>query len=593
MIGYFGSVTKKTFSSSNSDQKLDFWSAESSEYVFRLEGANSCTATLERNGVKMLSLGLMHRNGKPFQKDQAVVLAEILDEYEKGGDLNIMGIEGSFTVMLIDTKQDRVFLFRNLVGSDFVYYTQTEKGLFFGNRLAAVARRSGQTLSCDEQHLPHFFIYRFVSGQYTLFRNIFRLQPGELLSWEKDKQNIKRIQSVADLLETSRTDEQESVGRIESTMSEILQDWSELVPNTAVLLSGGVDSTYIQVHWNNRWKETHPLSQKPKSAAVVLDHPYTKGDYDYTMSAVRECNTDHLNVMQPVLSFELMRNVISRTGEMPNHVQSFFFLTLAQGMKKEGIAAGISGEGADGLFGSDGPNMLLLAKQFQKKIPGSAIRSFLATLGDCIKPGNLRSRLLRLANHHRDLNWKCHPINFAGAFCHFPTLHHIFTDEEIAKAFTFRKDMIRDFCVSDDTDHLQWTNLAGYFGEGINTAAYWSQMFTENDILMYSPFQDSRIIRAGCNISNTARFVLGNPKQVLKKALAKHVSEEFVRRPKLSFGQPIFEWLSPGGCLRQAAEQIADYPFMPKKVKQQILEKPNWILWDMLCYDIWHKEFIG
>ena len=38
-----------------------------------------------------------------------------------------------------------------------------------------------------------------------------------------------------------------------------------------------------------------------------------------------------------------------------------------------------------------------------------------------------------------------------------------------------------------------------------------------------------------------------------------------IDRPKRGFGQPIFEWLSPGGHLRPAVEEIADYPFIDKK----------------------------
>ena len=40
------------------------------------------------------------------------------------------------------------------------------------------------------------------------------------------------------------------------------------------------------------------------------------------------------------------------------------------------------------------------------------------------------------------------------------------------------------------------------------------------------------------------------PKKALKQALARHLPEELVRRPKLGFGQPIFQWLAEQGRLR-------------------------------------------
>ena len=592
MIGYFGSVTKKTFSSSDSERKLDFWSAESSEHIFRLEGANSCTATLERNGVKMLSLGLMRREGKPFQKDQSIVLGEILDEYEKTGNFNVSGIDGSFAVLLANPKSDQFFLFRNVVGGNFAYYTQTENGLFFGNKLADVARKSGQTLKCDESQLPLFFVFRFVPESSTLFKNIYRIHPGELLVWNRGKTQIQRIQTVSDFLEPHCTNEPESVERLEATMTEVFRDWFERYPNTAGLLSGGVDSTYLQMKWNQVWKSSHLSSEKPKSVCVALDHPHTKMDLEYTMSAVEECGTQHWSITQPILNADFMRMVTAYCGEMPNHVQSFYFWTLGQGMREYGIDAGLSGEGADGLFGSDGPVNIQHAIRSQKKYPSHLLRSLLSFVGNVIKPENCTSKALLLANHLDDISWAHHPLNSTQAISTIPVLEKVFSKDQLNEVLAFRSNRIGASGVPDDIHHFQRTNLSGFFFEGVNSQAYWSQMLLSHDVMLFSPFMDSRILRVAFNIDVDVRFAPPTTKPILRKALTRHVSEEFVKRPKLSFGQPIFEWLSPGGSLRQAVEQIADYPFMPKKVKRQILEKPDWMLWNFLCFDIWYKEFI-
>ena len=590
MIGYSGSITKKTLPSVSHE---DCWSAESNDHVFKLKGAETCTATLDQNGKKLLLLGMARRNGRPFQKDQKIVLGEILDDYEKSGELKIDGLEGSFTVFLADPEKERMFLFRNLVGSSFAYYTQTEQGVFFGNNLAEVARNSKRKLSVANEQLPIFFIFRFVQDSYTLFDEIFRIRPGEILQWKSGQVQTKRIQTIADYLEPNKTNEKDSIDRYEATSHEILKDWYELNPNAAVLLSGGVDSTLLQVQWNSIWREHHDAANKPKSAAVVLDHPHTKPDVDYTMSAVEECGTEHLNVSQPILSADFMTKILSKTGEMPNHVQSFYFWTLAQGMKKAGFDSGICGVGADGLFGAGASSTILKARHLQRTLPSSIFRASLACLLNLLKPNNGRSLLLTLSCHIDDLNWESHPLNQSGIFTNTETLHRLFSENAISNTIAFRHERIQAYGVPSDPDYLQWTNMFVFFFGGINTAAYWGQMFSENGMSMYSPFQDSRMIRMASNIDLAARFVRDNPKQILKKALLNHVSENFANRPKLSFGQPVFEWMSPGGCLRDAVENIADYPFMPKKIKQEILDKPNWILWDLLCFDIWHKEFIG
>jgi hypothetical protein len=64
------------------------------------------------------------------------------------------------------------------------------------------------------------------------------------------------------------------------------------------------------------------------------------------------------------------------------------------------------------------------------------------------------------------------------------------------------------------------------------------------------------------------------------------------RRPKLGFGQPIFEWLAPRGQLRPLAEGLARYEFVEPGALDRALRQPNWFLYSLLCYDQWHRLFI-
>ena len=63
-------------------------------------------------------------------------------------------------------------------------------------------------------------------------------------------------------------------------------------------------------------------------------------------------------------------------------------------------------------------------------------------------------------------------------------------------------------------------------------------------------------------------------------------------RFKLGFGQPVFEWMAPGGQLRSWVEQIGTYDFVDAGARTIALARPNWFLYSLLCYDLWHKLFI-
>ncbi len=101
--------------------------------------------------------------------------------------------------------------------------------------------------------------------------------------------------------------------------------------------------------------------------------------------------------------------------------------------------------------------------------------------------------------------------------------------------------------------------MAGYLGESIETSSYWNGLFMLHGVSMLCPFLDSRMVRFGLNLKTEDKYKIGNPKNVLKRRLALHVPRSLIDRPKRGFGQPIFEWLSPGGHLRPAVEEIGDY----------------------------------
>jgi asparagine synthetase B (glutamine-hydrolysing) len=101
------------------------------------------------------------------------------------------------------------------------------------------------------------------------------------------------------------------------------------------------------------------------------------------------------------------------------------------------------------------------------------------------------------------------------------------------------------------------------------------------------------MLRTILSIDPRVRFRSRTPKWLLKRALARCAPRKFVTRKKLSFGQPIFEWLSPGGQLRPWAEAIEDYPFVPARTRQAALQRPGWFLYSLLCFDLWHKLFIA
>ena len=547
--------------------------------------------SVRREGSFALLRGYIAGRGRTDSNSQQILLEQLLAQFIGQQDLALPELDGSFTLLLATTDNPRLLIFRNLVGNTFTYYQRTDQGLRFGSNLAELATSDSCKPGLNEQVLPLYFIYRFTPGQETLFRGINRLNPGEQLLYEKGQLQVNQVQTFADLVQPTLKSETDAIQCVEAVMSEITQDQMALYNNASGLLSGGVDSSYIQAHWNRAW-QTSGQQAKPRSAAFWIDETSCLTDREYTLSAVDAFSTDHLSVQIENLVTPTIRRTLRDLGEMPNHVQSFYFPSLAKQMKQRGTSAGLCGEGADGLFGTDDMRFVIKANRIARNIPVRFLRHSAALAAQLLgKP--YRAAWIRFADHLNDLDEWNHPINTNAAFTDWDDVASCFGRPAVQRALLDRQQLLVANRVPDDPLHLHHILSIGYLGEAVNTAAYWTAMFNSEGVDMLCPFLDTRMLRATINISTDVKFPLTGNKIILKKALGQHVPQKFVRRPKRGFGQPIFEWMSPGGPLRPAVEEIAHYDFLPDDLLKNVTNRPNWFLYNLLIFDIWHKEFFA
>lgn len=506
-------------------------------------------------------------------------------EYENTGELFIRSLEGSFSVILLDTEGGKVLLYRNLVGTAFTYYFDSGKGLIFGSNLASVLRMPAFEKSINEAALPGFFIGRCVPGRQTLFKNAFRVIPGEMVVYDCNSLKTIQRQTLADLSQGS-TLKHDAVEQLEATMEQVVQEHARCDPNAVNLLSGGVDSSYIQAHWN---RATTQKGEHPRSITICVDHEMTHGDRDYARSAATALNTDHHELPVTTRISDLLTQAISATAEPPNHLQTAYFIPLAHEMYRVGQRTGLCGQGADALFGEGVIDIIQRARAIARFIPfrfGCRLLSYLARIAG----RKYFAEASDLAPFLNSFEYAAHPVNHAGAFAHWPSVYNNFGSELIIRTLRERRQALDDYKVQSDP--LQATHAAWMLHDSLDTATLWNTSCNTEGIELVFPFLDSRVIRIGLRIDPAIRFCPTPVKFVLREALARHVPKEIAYRRKLAFGQPVFEWLSPGGPLEQMTADLENHQFLRREVLEAARQKPNWFLYSALCYDIWHKSFL-
>jgi hypothetical protein len=184
------------------------------------------------DGLALLLRGYARPAGSSGPLDPERVAEGLRCHYLEHGELDVDGLEGGFTVALLDAAAGRVLLYRNLVGAGFTYYHARPGGLLFGGNLADLDEASGDAARPNEAALPTFFLYRCVPGPQTLFDGFYRLLPGEQLEWDQRGLRKRQRHTFATLTAAAIPDN-EALDRLEETMARVLADCAAQRPVTA------------------------------------------------------------------------------------------------------------------------------------------------------------------------------------------------------------------------------------------------------------------------------------------------------------------------------------------------------------------------
>ncbi|MBI1914230.1 MAG: hypothetical protein HYS12_05765 [Planctomycetes bacterium] len=340
------------------------------------------------------------------------------------------------------------------------------------------------------------------------------------------------------------------------------------------------------MHWNRAC----PRPSVPRrSFCVGLDHPRTRCEMDYACSAARALDTEHTIVPVDAPYASYLLDVLASTGEVPGHVQLVYFQYLARAMVAEGVTAALSGEAADSLFGLATANKLQNAALLRSLCPASFLRRGGAAVAGLLGWQRLRG-YFHLADRLYDMEWPAHPANQVTLWADWPSVEATFGRDAVEAVAAHRRELLDEYRVPETP--LLRTHAAAFLSSSTNAASLTVNLFAQEGAVLFCPFLDSRVLRVVMNLAPRQRFRFRRPKSLLKRSLARHGHADLAYRQKLSFGQPIFEWLAPGGQLRPLVEQIDRYDFLDGVSVEAAKAKPNWFLFSLLCYDLWHKMYV-
>ncbi|MBN1684174.1 MAG: asparagine synthase (glutamine-hydrolyzing) [Gammaproteobacteria bacterium] len=544
--------------------------------------------------------------------DTEVILAAI---EEWGIEQSVKKFDGMFAFAVWDRKEKILYLARDKFGEKPLYYGWVNNTFIFASELKALKQFLDWKPEISREALTLFMRYKYVPEPYSIYNNVFKLNPGHWARITANKQTL--LTPYWSALETANQainnpflgDEQEAINELHQLLSASVKGRAISDVPLGTFLSGGIDSSLITALLQEK-------NSQPIKTFSIGFHEQAYNEAPYAKEVARHLGTEHyetyvteqdaLNVIPQLPS--LYDEPFADSSQIPTY--------LVSSIARKQVTVCLSGDAGDELFG--GYNRYLWANTLYDRLNiwpyfiRKSISSTLKTLsihtwdrlyqvGEKILPAKKRVALFGQKVHKfldilpesqsRKLFYKniistvVHPEAFVLNGSE-PTI----TSEQAIqknKIWFDQLDFISQMMLSDAINYLPGDILTKVDRAGMGVSL-------EGRI----PFLNPKVFEFAWRLPLNYKIREGQGKYILRQLLYRYVPQKLIDRPKSGFSIPIGIWLKTS--LQDWAEDLLNEKQLQRsgfwdvqKIrdcwKKHLSDRENYehLLWNILIFQAW------
>ena len=262
--------------------------------------------------------------------------------------LSYFGIEfvnklrGQFAIVFLDEKNSKLYFIRDRLGQKPLYYYFDKENIYFGSSLLSVLKIS-KKYDIDEIQLFNYLNYGIISSPNTIFKNIYKLKPSEIIKIDLQNDDFITTKSNYWNIENFIDNKPFNVEDFHNLFSEAVNLRISADVPVANFLSGGLDSTSIVKKLVDSGKDVNSFSvyfqDKKYDESIFINQVVNKYNLNHNFTTISE-KIDIKDIEQALNS---MDEPYSDPSVLPS------FIISNQIGKHFKVA--ISGDGGDELLG--------------------------------------------------------------------------------------------------------------------------------------------------------------------------------------------------------------------------------------------------
>ena len=547
-------------------------------------------------------------------------LIESIDLFGIIKTLNL--IEGMFAFAVWDQKDKKLILARDQFGQKPLHYGFVGNSLVFGSELKALKCYPNFNKKLSRQGIGFFLDYSYIQEPDTIYEDIFKVKPSELIIFDLKKSNSKKFVLEKNKIQKIKwisTNTKKNYKSSDQTLEDYLETLEILLTKSVketmladvpvgCFLSGGIDSSLITA-----------FAQKISDKKIeTFSIGFTQNEYDESVYAKKVSNylgTNHNEYMiDPESLYSIFDKVIDVYDEPFADSSQIPSIILSEFAKTK-VKVVLTGDGADELFG--GYNRYIYTNKiyfFLKFIPIYLQKKMNLYLFNSAKSINLATKIINSINFTKykipQLKDKIEKFsiilknsnNQMEIFFSLLKINREFGNNVFSNSFNLKK-----YFDDDMTDILNNKNISDQ-----NKMMIIDQNFYLNGDILHKvdrasmsvgletrlPFLNSEIYNFSHNLPLNLKFKNGYGKWILRELSKKYIPEEIYMRKKMGFSIPLNKWIRLNSKKIKHNFIQNKYLLLENGIKIEVLNsyleehidnKKDWsnYLWNIIVFERW------
>ena len=520
----------------------------------------------------------------------------ILKAYKKWGEDCVDHLRGMFSFALWDEENQKLFCARDRFGIKPFYYTIANNKLYFASEVKALLPFV-EKIDISLDGFKDYLTFQFYLDGKTLFKDIYELPPGHVLTVKNGYVDIRRYWQVYYDLDFNHTEKyfQEKINEllVDSINVHLRSD----VP-VGAYISGGLDSSIVA----SVASQKYGTDFKGFTGKFTFGEEYDESYYarelakfkDFELHEVDITSADFTDCIRKVIYH--LDSPVAGPGSFPQYMVS----KLVKGHRK----VVLGGQGGDEIFGGYTRYLVAYFEQCIKSaIDGTANTGNFIVTYESIIPNltALKNYKPMLKEFWRDGLFDEADKRYFKLINRAPMLDKevnwdLLTDYQPYESFRkiFKANNVQKESYFDSMTHFDFKTLLPALLQVEDRVSM------AHGVESRVPFLDHPLIEFAATIPSNIKFKDGTMKNVLKNSMAEYLPDAILnRKNKMGFPVPLTEWLTGdlNGFVRDifSSQKSKERELINNKVILEGMAKESKFsrkIWGLLCIELWYQEFV-